>query len=339
MRRLGRWMIRLYPKVWRQRYGEEFSALLEDAPAGWRTAIDLGKGALAMQFAMPNFGRLVAAMAMIGAAAGFAGSYAMTPRYRSDTLLMLSQSGTRPPMVADLMLTLLDYRDELLSRISLSRVMQDPALDLYRDRLAREPVEDVIEAMRRVLKVSLPTQWTTGNTTGLNFRLTFDYSDPEKAQKTLQSLITRLHQLNDAAQQKAATEPARDPEIARLRTRVAELEKRLGIAARAGAESFPRMPNTVVPEVLPTFGHGNLFPFKPAAEAITSFPSAEEDPNAIHLKIIDPPVLPQWPLYPNRFVVTAIGCAAGIAGAFLLALYYRLRHSSVPSRVAPVVSE
>ncbi len=339
MRRLGRWMIRLYPKVWRERYGEEFSALLEDAPAGWRTTVDLGKGALAMQFAMPNFGRLLAAMAMVGAAAGFAGSYAMTPRYRSDTLLMLSQSGARPPMVADLMLTLLDYRDELLSRISLSRVMQDPALDLYRERLAREPVEDVIAVMRSGLKFSLPAQWAAGNTTGLNFRLIFDYSDPEKVQKTLQLLITCLHQLNDAAQQKTATEPGRDPEIARLRTRVAELEKRLGIAAKASAESFPRLPNTVVPEQLPAFGHKYLFSFTPAPAAIASLPSAEADPNAIHLKVIDPPVLSQWPLYPNRFLLAVTGCAAGIVVAFLLALYYRLRHSSVLSRVAPVVSE
>lgn len=35
MRRVVRFLVRLYPANWRERYGEEFEALLEDAPPGW----------------------------------------------------------------------------------------------------------------------------------------------------------------------------------------------------------------------------------------------------------------------------------------------------------------
>ena len=331
-----RWLVRLYPKVWRERYGEEFAALLQDASEGWRTTLDIGKGALAMQFGMPNFGRVVTAMALLGAAVGLSGSFLLTPRYQSDTLLALSQSGARPPMVADLMSAFLNYRDELLARVSLSRIMQDPGLDLYRGKLSREPVEEVIEAMRRDLQFSLPTEWTTGNITGLNFRLTFSHSDPDKVQKTLQLMIDRLHELNDVSQQKTDPGPSRDSEIGRLQARVTELEKRLGMGV-AGADHVPApLPNTVIPEKLPTFPNGILFPAAPGRAATNFPPSAEANPSAIHLKVIDPPFRPQWPVYPDRLAVTGIGCAAGILASLSLALFHRFRHASFPP---PVVSE
>jgi hypothetical protein len=44
-----RWVARLYPRPWRDRYGEEFDALLDDAPAGASAAIDILLGAIRMQ--------------------------------------------------------------------------------------------------------------------------------------------------------------------------------------------------------------------------------------------------------------------------------------------------
>ena len=41
-----RWLVRLYPSSWRERYGEEFSALLDDVPAAPRTVMDIVRGAL-----------------------------------------------------------------------------------------------------------------------------------------------------------------------------------------------------------------------------------------------------------------------------------------------------
>jgi hypothetical protein len=41
MRRLARRLISLYPPLWRERYSEEFEALLEDADLGWRDLIDV----------------------------------------------------------------------------------------------------------------------------------------------------------------------------------------------------------------------------------------------------------------------------------------------------------
>ncbi|MBZ5580252.1 MAG: hypothetical protein LAP40_27155 [Acidobacteriia bacterium] len=49
MKRLVRVIARLYPKSWRDRYGVEFDALLDDAGADARTAADVLAGALLMQ--------------------------------------------------------------------------------------------------------------------------------------------------------------------------------------------------------------------------------------------------------------------------------------------------
>jgi hypothetical protein len=39
--RFASWLVRLYPPDWRQRYGEEFEALLRDGPGGIRALINV----------------------------------------------------------------------------------------------------------------------------------------------------------------------------------------------------------------------------------------------------------------------------------------------------------
>jgi hypothetical protein len=49
---MRRWILlaaNLYPRAWRERYGEEFQALLEDVNPGWRELADVMGGALKMQ--------------------------------------------------------------------------------------------------------------------------------------------------------------------------------------------------------------------------------------------------------------------------------------------------
>ena len=36
-----RWLVHLYPREWRNRYGEEFEALLQDGPGGLRALVEV----------------------------------------------------------------------------------------------------------------------------------------------------------------------------------------------------------------------------------------------------------------------------------------------------------
>ncbi len=46
------WVTRIYPRVWRERYGREFEAMIEDLPEQglrWNSVWDISKGAIAMR--------------------------------------------------------------------------------------------------------------------------------------------------------------------------------------------------------------------------------------------------------------------------------------------------
>lgn len=47
-----RLIVQLYPRAWRQRYGDELEALIEDAGPGWRVAADVARGAAMMHLTM-----------------------------------------------------------------------------------------------------------------------------------------------------------------------------------------------------------------------------------------------------------------------------------------------
>jgi hypothetical protein len=71
-----KWLIRLYPRAWRERYGAELAALLEDSKGGWWAFVDVAATGLGLRLraCVP-----VLAGALLGAAMGVAMTSCMTP--------------------------------------------------------------------------------------------------------------------------------------------------------------------------------------------------------------------------------------------------------------------
>ena len=67
---IARLMMRLYPGWWRQRYGVELQALVEDSSPTWWTVLDVGKEGLAPDG--PNAATLTAFGLGAGVLAGLA---------------------------------------------------------------------------------------------------------------------------------------------------------------------------------------------------------------------------------------------------------------------------
>ena len=69
MKRLIRFIAKMYPESWRERYGEEFQALLDDTHTDGRIALDVLQGALRMRSTMvePASVALVAMAALVAA--------------------------------------------------------------------------------------------------------------------------------------------------------------------------------------------------------------------------------------------------------------------------------
>ncbi len=92
---------------------------------------------------------------------------------------------------------IMQMEQEILSRTSLSNIIQDPQLDLYKKDRARKPLEDVIETMRtRDIKIQIDALPGDGARRATAFSISFSYPDRMKAQKTVQALITKFQDSN-----------------------------------------------------------------------------------------------------------------------------------------------
>jgi 1-aminocyclopropane-1-carboxylate deaminase/D-cysteine desulfhydrase-like pyridoxal-dependent ACC family enzyme len=80
MRRLSQFIARLYPRSWRERYGAEFFALLEDVGADWQTSADILKGALEMQIRAVGLVKILLAVGLAGTLTAMAARYAIPQR-------------------------------------------------------------------------------------------------------------------------------------------------------------------------------------------------------------------------------------------------------------------
>jgi uncharacterized protein involved in exopolysaccharide biosynthesis len=118
MKPLLRIAARLYPRCWRQRYGREFDALLEDVEPGWRELIDVATGALKMQI------RTLATIPVLCTLAGgiVGGAIAMrTPRLFSSSATILF---TAPDVASANSTTAQEFRGTLVSALVASGAMK-----------------------------------------------------------------------------------------------------------------------------------------------------------------------------------------------------------------------
>ena len=131
----------MYPAQWRDRYGDEMEALLEDMGADARVVTDLLQGALRMRFSTWSVSRLAIVLALAGMLTGAAFSLLTPPRYtaRAELSLVGADSGE---------LTAARLSEQLRGRAGLFSIITDPRIGLYQDLAHVAPLDDVIEKMR-----------------------------------------------------------------------------------------------------------------------------------------------------------------------------------------------
>jgi len=257
MRRVARFLIRLYPASWRERYGEEFEVLLEDSSASSSSVFDLLKGAVKMQFNVPAFPNLALLLSIPGLLAGLGISFLVTPIYESNAVVAFDEKqGTAvvPEVVA--------AENDVMSRGSLSGIIADPRLNLYAQERRKFPTEDVIERMRRH-DIHIERQ-PGSDSHYVSLAISFSYSDAYKAQMTTQALVSHLMDAYMTQQRHAAIliRQSPDDEIERLRGRVAFLEKELDLPSTLVSRESPAVQQGVAPEVLepPSLPEAQIYP-------------------------------------------------------------------------------
>lgn len=97
-------------------------------------------------------------------------------------------------------------QQDILSRTSLSEIIQRPSLGLYKKELERKPLDDVIEQMRtkdvRIQVVRLAGQ---GERPASAFTIAFSYPDRYKAQAVVSAMVARFVDANMSTQRAAGT--------------------------------------------------------------------------------------------------------------------------------------
>jgi capsular polysaccharide biosynthesis protein len=182
-----RWAARLYPAEWRTRYGAEFDALLDDAPLRWSDLRDVLRGAAMMQMTTWMTWRKMALLSgLVGAliAAGIA--FSIQDQYLcSASISIEKQGGTSSQAQQTLQQVLL----HVLSRDSMTNLVKDPALGLYkaeRQRLSAEQVaNDILRKHLRVFPYG-------GADTGVRFRIVFSDPDRNKAKLVVDRLTAQF---------------------------------------------------------------------------------------------------------------------------------------------------
>jgi uncharacterized protein involved in exopolysaccharide biosynthesis len=136
--------------------------------------------------------RSAAAIGAVAAIAAGLFSFATPPRYVStSTLRVIPQDAT----LSGAQERLSGLETEILSRGSLSELIQRPALDLYRSERARQPLDEVIEQMRRDIRVQRIY------TTPATFIVSFEHADPLKSRAVVRELVARFTERNVGIEQ------------------------------------------------------------------------------------------------------------------------------------------
>jgi hypothetical protein len=146
-----RFIMRVYPRAWRERYGAEFDAMLEDSGAGWKQLPDVLKEGMTMRVSTSDL-RIFLASVVTGLAIAGAIASRTPDHFRADAVTAVSASSGGKPHARQ---QIVEAVVRLQARSSLANLMQEPELDLYRAERKQEAIEDVIAKIRRDIQIRI----------------------------------------------------------------------------------------------------------------------------------------------------------------------------------------
>jgi capsular polysaccharide biosynthesis protein len=188
---MKRWMrlaATLYPRIWRERFGEEFDALLDDCRPSGRELLDVAKGAVCMQIAMGRgYLKFIGALAICGFLAASSISFLAPRKYVSS-----AEFRTRD---ADQLRQVLQSRAESLAHYG-------SILDLYpeRDRLPKAERDRLtkVELLNADLDVRVRkgTRRPDGSSDSV-IQVSFAHTDKAMARALIQNLSSTAVSFNE----------------------------------------------------------------------------------------------------------------------------------------------
>jgi uncharacterized protein involved in exopolysaccharide biosynthesis len=159
----------------------------------------------------------------------------ITPPQISELLV---QSTSNQPMVD----RVAQMQSEILSRTSLSELIQRPTLNLYARERASTPLEDLIEQMRtKDVHIYISNMSGSNGRPMAAFTISYQYPDAAKAQAVVQALITRFTEasVNVQSQQGKATTDFIKDQITQARAELNRLDNEITAFRTQNAGHLP----------------------------------------------------------------------------------------------------
>jgi len=193
MKRMLKFLARLYPSSWRERYAAEFEALLEEKPARARDVFDVILGALRMQLSTWSFVRITLSTALFGLMAALAISFAIPAKYVSQSLILMNRGtdATGHPNANlahdDIDPILRGLMEKAFTKSALAQIIQK--YKLYpRESTSMSP-DAAVNQMRKDINIR-PIRSNPPSAGLPGFVLYFSYSDPHTAQQVDADLVS-----------------------------------------------------------------------------------------------------------------------------------------------------
>jgi hypothetical protein len=243
MKRILKLLARLYPSTWRTRYGAEYEALLDDATPRPQDAFNILWGATKMQLTSRSFVKIVLPCAIGGALIAAAISFAIQPRYSSQTLITVTEFA--PVTGDDLKQALSTLRDSTLNRDFLA--LEIKRYNLYPRERASMPLDEVVDKMLQSIEVR-PQQPSpakappSADEHTSAFAVYFVYPDPHLAQQVDGDLIMKfVRAINPPKKASASEGPPQTGKTFRIENGVLVLGNlRIGVATHPTSPIFPK---------------------------------------------------------------------------------------------------
>ncbi len=132
-------------------------------------------------------------------------AFLLPNEYTSKATMQITPAQISEAMVQSTVSTALNERvmqmqTQILSRTELSSIINDPRLLLYKEDLKTKPLEDVIEDMKKAIRIDIVALPGAMGKRASAFDISFTYSDRFKAQQTVGILMNKFDEVNLSTQ-------------------------------------------------------------------------------------------------------------------------------------------
>jgi polysaccharide biosynthesis transport protein len=176
----------------------------------------------------------------------------LPPAYRSTATILIEEQEIPADLVRTTISSFADQRIQVISQQVMTRstLMQIvEKYDLYPKRRKRETTEEILERMRKDIKLDVVTadvedrRYGSRSKAVIAFTLSYDSENPEKAQKVANELVTLYlnENLKNRQQQAKETSSFLAEEAERMATHISEIEARLAQFKRQNMGRLPEL--------------------------------------------------------------------------------------------------